>query len=274
MRFLNESRPFLGNELMINIRSTEELRKIRAVCSIAAEAMEVAYKAVRPGVMTIEISDIVRRFIESRGAKAAFYGYGGFPGDICVSVNEEIVHGIPKKRMLHEGDIVKVDIGTYKDGFYGDVARSFPVGVVGEKAKHLIESTEQALYHGLAKAVAGNKIGDIGNAVQTFVEERGYSVVRALVGHGIGRHLHEEPQIPNYGKAGKGPLLKSGMVLAVEPMVNVGTWEINVLDDNWTAVTADGELSAHFENTCIIRDGFPEIVTLMKGEEPWQKTIQ
>jgi len=259
---------------MINIRSDEELRKIRLVSAIAAEAMEVAHDEVRPGVATIEISDKVRRFIESRGAKAAFRGYGGFPGDICISVNEEIVHGIPKERVLNEGDIVKIDIGTYQDGFYGDVARSFPVGDISENARDLIVSTEHALYLGLAKAVAGNHVGDIGNAVQTYIEQRGYNVVRALVGHGVGRHLHEDPQIPNFGKAGNGPLLKNGMVLAVEPMVNVGTWEIKVLDDYWTAVTADGKLSAHFENTCIVRDGFPEIVTLMRGEEQWQKTIQ
>ncbi|GAF79097.1 unnamed protein product, partial [marine sediment metagenome] len=246
---------------MINIRSGREIEKIRTACSLAAEAMEVARDEVKPGITTLEISGKVKDFIETHGARAAFLGYKGFPGAICVSVNEEIVHGIPKDRTLGEGDIVKIDIGTYIDGFYGDVARSFPVGEISTEAQELMRTTEDALYRGLAQAVSGKHIGDIGHAVQSYVEERGYNVVRALVGHGIGRNLHEDPQVPNFGRPGDGATLKNGMVLAIEPMVNAGTWEIKTLDDNWTAVTADGELSAHFENTCIVRNGFPEILT-------------
>ncbi len=259
---------------MINVRSSGEIEKIRAACRLAAESMEVARDEVKPNITTLAISEKVGNFIEAHGARAAFLGYNGFPGAICVSINNEIVHGIPKERMLKEGDVVKIDIGTYRDGFYGDVARSFPVGKISQKALKLMITTEEALYKGLAEAVSGNHIGDIGYTVQSYVEQRGFNVVRALVGHGIGRNLHEDPQVPNFGRPGDGATLKNGMVLAVEPMVNAGTWEVETLDDNWTAVTADGKLSAHFENTCVVRDGFPEILTFMNGEEKWQKTMQ
>ena len=259
---------------MINIRSGEEIEKIRTACRLAAEAMEMARDEVKPGITTFEISEKVRDLIESHGAKAAFLGYKGFPGAICVSVNNEIVHGIPGDRVLNDGDLVKIDLGTYMDGFYGDLARSFPVGEITVEVQELIRTTENSLYKGLAQAVSGNHVGDIGHAVQSYVEQRGLNVVRALVGHGIGRSLHEDPQVPNFGHTGNGATLRDGMVLAIEPMVNAGTWEVKTLDDNWTAVTADGKLSAHFENTCVVRDGFPEILTLMNGEEKWQKTIQ
>jgi methionyl aminopeptidase len=241
---------------------------------MAAQTMEVVRDEIKPGVTTLSVSEKAREFIEANGGKAAFLGYKGFPGAICVSINEEIVHGIPGSRVLRHGDIVKIDIGTYIGGFYGDMARTYPVGEVSEEAAQLIDSTEQALYEGISQAVSGNHLEDIGSAVQCYVEQRGYNVVRDLVGHGIGRNLHEDPQVPNFGISGKGPLLKEGMVLAIEPMVNSGTWEVTTLSDRWTVVTSDGKLSSHFENTCIIRDRFPEILTLMNGEEVWQKTIQ
>ncbi|HUT63404.1 MAG TPA: type I methionyl aminopeptidase [Anaerolineae bacterium] len=259
---------------MIYVRSKGEIEKIHRACRLAAQTMEMLRDEIRPGMITLTVSVKAKDFIENHGGKAAFLGYHGFPGAICVSVNEEVVHGIPGNRMLDEGDLVKIDLGTYIDGFYGDMTRTFPVGAISEKASQLKESTEQALYEGIGQAVPGNHVGDIGSAVQQYVEERGYGVVRALVGHGIGRNLHEEPQIPNFGKPGTGPVLKNGMVLAIEPMINEGTWEVATLDNNWTVVTADGKLSSHFENTCVVCDGFPEILTLMNGEEQWQKRIQ
>ena len=259
---------------MIVVRSEEEIQKIRTACTIAGEAMGHARDMIEPGVKTFGISEKTRVFIESQGAKAAFLGYHGFPGAICISVNDEVVHGIPGNRVLKEGDIIKLDIGTYVNGFYGDMARTYPVGKISKKTSSLIMTTEKAMYEGIKQAVHGNRVGDISSAIQRHVEERGYSVVRALVGHGIGRHLHEEPQVPNYGRPGDGPLLKEGMILAIEPMINEGTWEVETLDNQWTVVTTDGSLSAHFENTCVVRDGVPEILTLMDGENEWQKTTQ
>ncbi len=252
---------------MIHIRTGNEIEKMRAACKLAAEAMEVARDEIRPGVATLSISRKVQSFIESSGAKAAFLGYNGFPGAICVSVNDEVVHGIPGKRILREGDLVKIDLGTYRDGFYGDMARTFPVGKVSSEALELAEATRTAFRLGAECAVPGNRVGDIGWAIQNYLEPRGYGVVRALVGHGIGRRLHEDPQVPNFGKRNSGYLLREGMALAIEPMVNRGTWEVQVLDDEWTTVTMDGGLSAHHENTCLVRDGFPEILTLMSGEK-------
>jgi methionyl aminopeptidase len=252
---------------MIHIRTESEIDKLRTTCRLAAEAMEIARDAVKPGATTLEISEKVRRFIESRGARAAFLGYGGFPGAICISVNDEVVHGIPGERILREGDLVKLDVGTYAEGFYGDMARTWPVGTVSEKASALIEATRAAFWRGAEKAASGRRVGDIGWAIQSYLETRGYGVVRALVGHGVGRRLHEEPQVPNFGRPGTGNLLRSGMILAIEPMVNVGTWEVETLEDGWTTVTADGKLSAHHENTCVVREGAPEILTLMSGEE-------
>jgi len=260
---------------MIHIRTEDELESLRRVCLLAAQTMEVARDRISPGVSTLEIALKAQEFIESHGGEAAFLGYSGFPGAICVSINDEVVHGIPDRtRIIEETDIVKIDLGTYMGGFYGDMARTYPVGDIADEVALLVRTTEESLYEGIAGAVSGNRVGDIGSAVQRYVESRGYSVVRALVGHGIGRNLHEAPQVPNFGRSGQGPLLKSGMVLAIEPMVNVGTWNVKTLDDGWTVVTADGMLSAHFENTCVIRDGYPEVLTLMDGEESWQKTIQ
>jgi methionyl aminopeptidase len=252
---------------MIHIRTENEIVKLRIACRLAAESMEIARDTIRPGVTTREISEKVRQFIESRGARAAFLGYNGFSGAICVSLNEEVVHGIPGDRVLREGDLVKVDIGTYIEGFYGDMARTLPVGAVSKEAVELIAATRDSFYGGAGKATVGNRVGDIGWAIQSFLEPRGYGVVRALVGHGVGRHLHEEPQVPNFGRPGAGNLLRTGMALAIEPMVNIGTWEVETLEDGWTTVTSDGKLSAHHENTCVVREGAPEILTLMDGEE-------
>lgn len=252
---------------MIHIRTESEINKLRIACRLAAETMEIAREEIRAGVTTLEISEKVRRFIESRGGRAAFLGYNGFPGAICISLNEEVVHGIPSERVLRDGDVVKLDIGTYIEGFYGDMARTYTVGEASEETKALIAETRASFYRGAAKAVKGNRIGDVGWAIQSYLESRGYGVVRALVGHGVGRHLHEEPQVPNFGRPGAGNLLRTGMVLAIEPMVNLGTWEVDTLEDDWTTVTADGKLSAHYENTCVVREGSPEILTLMSGEE-------
>ncbi len=259
---------------MINIRSESEIDKLRSACRIAAHAMEVALDEIKPGITTLELSEKVQDSIEEHDAKAAFHGYNGFPGAICISVNDEVVHGIPGKRVLREGDIVKFDIGTYIHGFYGDMARTYPVGEITDEAATLLTVTENALYEGLKMAVPGKHVGDIGHMIQQYIEPKGFSVVRVLVGHGIGRNLHEEPQVPNYGKPATGAMLKTGMVLAIEPMVNAGKYEVKTLDDNWTVVTADGKLSAHFENTCVVSEGFPEILTLIDGEKKWQKRIQ
>lgn len=252
---------------MIHIRTGKEIEKMRSTCRLAAEAMKATSEVIRPGATTREISETAREFIESRGARAAFLGYNGFPGAICVSVNDEVVHGIPGDRTLREGDLVKIDLGTYAEGFYGDMARTYPVGAVSPEAEALISATRASFWRGAAQAVPGKRTGDIGSAVQRYLEPLGYGVVRALVGHGVGRRLHEDPQVPNFGRPGTGYQLKAGMLLAIEPMVNLGTWEVEVLEDEWTTVTADGRLSAHYENTCLVSDGFPEILTLMSGEE-------
>ncbi len=252
---------------MIAIRNETEIEKLRVVCGLAARAMEKARESVRPGVTTREISDRVQRFIESNGARPAFLGYNGFPGAICISVNDEVVHGIPGDRVLREGDLVKLDIGTYANGFYGDMARTYAIGDVPGDVLRLMSETRESFFVGAAMAVPGKRVGDIGWAVQSYLEPKGYGVVRALVGHGIGRRLHEEPQVPNFGNPGTGYLLKPGMVLAIEPMVNMGTWDVETLEDDWTTVTTDGKLSAHYENTCVIREGYPEVLTLMDGEE-------
>lgn len=251
---------------MIHIRTEQELEQIRIACRLAAETMAAARDAVRPGVSTAEISRVAQDYIEGHGGKAAFLGYHNYPGAICVSVNDEVVHGIPGKRVLDDGDIVKLDIGTYVGGFYGDMSRTYPVGAIGGEAERLVKVTRESLDEGMRQAISGNRVGHISNAVQRYVERHEYSVVRALVGHGIGRNLHEEPQVPNFGAVRSGPELKRGMVLAIEPMVNIGTWNVNTLRDDWTVVTADGSLSAHFENTVAVMDGVPEILTLMDGE--------
>ena len=229
---------------------------------ITAEALLVAREMIRPGVSTKEIDQKVRRFIESSGAVPSFLGYGGFPGSACISVNNEVIHGIPsKKRILMEGDIVKVDVGARFRGYNGDSARTFPVGKVSDEALRLISVTERSFYEAMKVAKAGYRIGDIGHAIESFVISNGFSIVRDYTGHGVGADLHEDPEIPNFGTAGRGPRLYADMTLAIEPMVNAGLAGVRTLSDGWTVVTADGKLSAHYENSIAITNGDPIILT-------------
>lgn len=248
---------------MVVIKTARELSKMKDACRISAEALCVAGEAVKPGVTTYEIDTIVRKYIEKQGAVPSFLGYGGFPASACISVNNVVIHGIPsKKQVLKEGDIVSVDVGAYYEGFHGDNAYTFPCGKISAEAQALLDATKESLYEGINKALAGNRIGDIGNAVQRYVEARSYSVVRDFVGHGVGAKLHEDPSVPNYGTPGRGVRLIPGMTIAIEPMVNQGTFEVRVLDDEWTTVTRDGKLSAHFEHTVAITQNGPQIMTL------------
>lgn len=228
---------------------------------IVAQTHEELAKAVKPGVTTKELDRIAEDFILKNGAQPAFKGYHGFPASICASVNEQVVHGIPGLRNLENGDIISIDIGAVINGYYGDSAVTLPVGDVRNEALDLLRATEKALYLGIEQARSGNRLTDISNAVQTFAEAKGYSVVRDYVGHGIGSHMHEEPQVPNFGKPGRGPRLKPGMTLAIEPMINIGSHEVMTLTDNWTVITRDKSLSAHFEHTIAITEGDPEILT-------------
>lgn len=242
---------------MIILKTPEEIAVMAKASRVVAEALEVLKKAVRPGITTDELDQLAETEIRSRGAQPAFKGYRNYPKTLCASVNEQVVHGIPSKRILKEGDIIGLDLGAIVGGFYGDSAVTVAVGQVDEKTAKLVRVTQEALSLGIAQAVVGNRLSDISHAVQRHVEEAGYSVVTEFVGHGIGRQLHEEPQVPNYGKPGQGPRLQPGMVLAIEPMVNMGTAAVRVLDDRWTAVTADGSWSAHFEHTIAIQPEGP-----------------
>ncbi|WP_425059830.1 Methionine aminopeptidase 1 [Sporomusa carbonis] len=246
---------------MIILKSQRELNYLRDAGRIVAETLNEVKKAVKPDVTTLELDRIAEQYIRSRGAVPAFKGYHGFPGNICTSVNEEVVHGIPGLKRLKNGDNVSIDIGAIINGYCGDAAITVPVGEVDAEVEKLIEVTEQSLYKGIEQAVAGNRLGDISHSIQTYAEGHGYGVVRDFVGHGIGRNMHEDPQVPNYGLPGRGPRLKSGMTLAIEPMINAGTHEVKTLSDNWTVVTADGKYSAHFEHTIAITADGPEILT-------------
>ena len=246
---------------MINIKSSRDLKRMREACIISARALQIGGQAVQPGVTTGEIDRIIRKYIESMGAKPTFLGYGGFPASACISVNETVIHGIPGNRVIKEGDIVSIDVGAFYDGFNGDNAATFGAGTVSREAQALMDATRESLYEGIKAATAGNRIGDIGAAVQRYVEMRGYSVVRQFVGHGVGTDLHEDPSVPNFGTPGRGPKLLPGMTLAIEPMVNAGTHEVSILGDGWTTVTKDGRLSAHFEHTVAITPNGPVIMT-------------
>lgn len=246
---------------MIILKSQRELNYLRDAGRIVAETLEEIKKAVKPDVTTLELDRIAEQYIKSKGAIPAFKGYHGFPGNICASVNEEVVHGIPGLKRLKDGDNVSIDIGAIISGYCGDAAITVPVGQVDAEVEKLIEVTEQSLYKGIEKAIAGNRLSDISHSIQTFAEGHGYGVVRDFVGHGIGRNMHEDPQVPNYGLPGRGPRLKAGMTLAIEPMINAGTHEVKTLSDNWTVVTADGKRSAHFEHTIAITADGPEILT-------------
>lgn len=246
---------------MVNIKSKEELEIMRKVNKLLAGVRETLREMVKPGVTTLELDKKAEAMIREKGAVPAFKGYHGFPSTLCTSINEEVVHGIPSNRVLQEGDVLGMDMGAILNGFYADTAVTCMVGNVSLAAQKLLKTTEESLYRGIEQAKPGGRLNDIGAAVQKCVEKEGYSVVREFVGHGIGKQLHEDPQVPNYGVAGTGMMLKAGMVLAIEPMVNIGGPKVNILDDGWTAVTEDGSLSAHFEHTVAITENGPEILT-------------
>ena len=247
---------------MIKLKNSEQLELMRKAGRITGEALYLAGEAVKEGVSTLMLDKIVRSHIEAQGAKPSFLGYAGFPASACISVNDEVIHGIPSaKKILKEGDIVKIDVGAFYKGFHGDSARTYAVGKVSDEAKKLIEVTKESFYKGADKAVIGNRIGDISSAIEEHVSNNGFSVVRSYVGHGVGHELHEDPEVPNYGVAGRGARLCAGMTIAIEPMVNVGTYAVRVLGDKWTVVTADGKLSAHYENTVAITENGPLMLT-------------
>ena len=246
---------------MITLKSQSEIELMRRAGKITAAARALAGEMVRPGVTTQEIDSAVERFIRGQGAVPSFLHYNGYPASVCISVNDEIIHGIPGKRVLREGDIVSVDVGAYIGGFHGDCAATFPCGVISPEAQNLIDVTRQSFFEGIRFAREGQRLQDISAAVQTYVEQNGFSVVREYVGHGVGAEMHESPEIPNYGHPGHGPRLLRGMTLAIEPMVNAGSAAITQLSDGWTVKTADGKWAAHYENTILITDGEPEILT-------------
>ncbi len=247
---------------MIVLKSPAEIRQMRAAGRVVALTLEALGEAVRPGVTTAQLDRLAQELLDRHGAISAFKGYRGYPACICTSVGSVVVHGIPGPRVLEEGEIIGIDVGAIVDGYYGDAARTFPVGQVSALAQRLLQVTEEALYKGIARARPGNRLSDISHAIQAYVEAAGFSVVREFVGHGIGRQMHEEPQVPNLGPPGRGPRLKAGMTLAIEPMVNAGRPEVMLLDDQWTVVTRDGSLSAHFEHTVAITPDGPEILTV------------
>ena len=250
---------------MITIKNERELESMRQACKITAAARALAGEMVRPGVTTGAIDKAVHDFIVSQGAKPSFLGYHGFPGSACISVNNTVIHGIPGSYVLQDGDIVSVDVGAYYKGFHGDCAATYPCGTISADAQKLIDVTKESFFEGIRFAKRGYRVSDISHAIQKHVESNGFSVVRSFVGHGVGAQLHEEPEVPNFGAPGRGPRLLPGMTLAIEPMVNAGVYDVKILKDKWTTVTADGKLSAHYENTVLITDGEPEILTVAEG---------
>ncbi len=248
---------------MIELKTENELDKMRVANKIVAQTLDLIEENLKPGISTEELDRLAAEFIRSKGAEPAFLGYHNYPKSICVSIDDEVVHGIPSPdRMIHEGQLVSVDVGSYIDGFNGDSARSFFIGKAPPEVQKLLDATKRALENGVSRAKAGNRLGDISHAIQKTAEDAGFSVVRDLVGHGIGRKMHEEPQVPNYGQPGKGVALKAGMTIAIEPMVNAGDWRVRTKPDRWTIVTADGSLSAHFEHTIVIGEHGAEILSL------------
>ena len=249
---------------MIVLKTGRELKIMREACRISAGALQTVGKAVEPGVTTAELDKLAEDYIRSHGGEPNFKNYEGYPATACISINNEVIHGIPSaKRVLKQGDIVSVDLGAKFDGYHGDNAATFACGEISAEAKRLIETTKESLYEGIRAAVSGGRIGDIGHAVQSYVEARGYSVVRQFVGHGIGTHLHEAPEVPNFGTPGRGIRLMPGMTLAIEPMINFGKPDVKILPDGWTVLTVDGSLSAHFEHTVVITTDGPKIMTLV-----------
>lgn len=252
---------------MIILKSKYEIQLIKSSCEIVGCVIEELKKHIAPGITLKQLETIARDLILRRGGIPAFLGYRGFPGNICTSVNQTVVHGIPDGRKLKDGDIVSIDIGVKKNGYYGDAATTIGVGNISNKARNIIDVTKKALGIGLDKARPGNRLSDISHAIQTFVESKGYGVVRDFVGHGIGSSLHEDPQIPNFGEPDRGPKLKPGMTFAIEPMVNEGSWEVEVQKDGWTVLTKDRKLSAHFEHVVVITEGSPEILTVCQKKK-------
>lgn len=246
----------------IVIKSAREIELMRVAGRITAGARTIARQGIAAGVTTKELDREIHRYIVKNGATPTFLNYGGFPASACISVNDEVIHGIPGARVIHDGDIVSVDVGAKINGFTGDCAGTYPCGEITPEAQDLIAVTRQSFFEGIKFARVGYRVSDIGHAIQEYVESHGYSVVRSYVGHGVGAQLHEEPEVPNYGEPGHGPRLVKGMTIAIEPMVNAGTFDVRVLDNEWTVVTADGKLSSHYENTILITDGEPEILTM------------
>jgi len=246
---------------MIILKTNREIEKMRRAGRVVAETHAFLKKLIRPGITTKELDQAAEEFILSHNAIPAFKGYNGFPGSICASVNDEVVHGIPGLKKIKDGDIISIDIGTIVEGYYGDGAKTYPVGSISDESEKLIKVTRESFFEGIKYAKPGYRLSDISHAIQTYVEQYGFSVVRDFVGHGIGQNMHEEPQIPNYGAPNKGPRLREGMVLAIEPMINAGTFQIEILENNWTVVTIDGKNSAHYEHTIAITDNEPLILT-------------
>ncbi|MBQ3489436.1 MAG: type I methionyl aminopeptidase [Clostridia bacterium] len=250
---------------MVQIKNSEQLACMRKAGRITGEAILAAREYIKEGVSTKQLDTVIRNYIEKCGAKPSFLGYGGFPGSACISINNEVIHGIPSaKRFLTEGDIVKIDVGAYIGGFHGDSANTFGVGKISEEAEKLIAVTRESFFRGVKMAAKGKRVGDIGSEICGYAEGLGYGVVRKFVGHGIGHELHEDPEIPNFGTAGRGTRLYPGMTIAIEPMINVGTRDVKILDDGWTVITADGSLSAHYEHTVAITDGEPILLTYVE----------
>ena len=249
---------------MIIIKNSQEIEYMRQAGKVVGETLLRLEELIKPGITTAEIDKVAEEFITKQGAKPSFKGYGGFPASLCISVNEEVVHGIPGNRVLQEGDIVSVDCGAILNGYQGDAARTFPVGEISGEAMKLINVTRESFFKGIDRALVGNRLTDISHAIQQYVEAEGFSIVRDYVGHGIGKDLHEDPEVPNFGRPGRGPKLVSGMVLAIEPMVNIGGFHVKTQSNQWTVVTVDGSLSAHYENTVAILPEGPEILTLIR----------
>lgn len=246
---------------MITVKSASEISKMQAAGKIAGAALKLAGEKIHAGMTTKELDKIIHNYIVSQGAKPSFLGYGGFPGSACISINDEVIHGIPGERKILDGDIVSVDVGAYKDGYHGDTCATFAVGEISEEARNLLEVTEASLYKGIEMARVGNRLGDVSHAIEEYISQKGYAIVKQYVGHGVGSKLHEEPEVPNFGKAGHGPRLIAGMTIAIEPMINIKGEGVHVLANNWTVVTNSGSLSAHFEHTIAITSGDPLILT-------------
>lgn len=247
---------------MISVKSKSELEKMRKAGMIAGNALHFGGRSIKEGMTTYELDKIIHDYIVKNGAKPSFLGYGGFPASACISINDQVIHGIPSKKVrIKEGDIVSIDVGAYIDGFHGDTAYTFAVGKISEEAQQLLKVTEESLYKGIEQAIAGNRIGDIGHAVQEYCESYGYGVVRKFIGHGLGRQLHESPEVPNFGRAGHGPRLVAGMTIAIEPMINAVGEDVKILPDGWTVLTKSGSLSAHFEHSIAVTPDGPVILT-------------